>query len=358
MILLVDDNPHNLKVLGNALMEEGYRLRLAKNGSQALATLKNHLPDLVLLDIMMPEMDGFEVCKEMKQNPKMKNIPIIFLTAKIEKDNIIHGLELGAVDYITKPFNQKELITRVRTHLKLQKVEAELREALATKDKFFSIIAHDLGNLFNALLGFSDLLSSKNVRKDEVDLFIPLIKQSSENGYNLLQNLLEWSRVQTGKIKVTPVYFEIKSLVQKNIDLFQGQAQKKTITLFSSLEEKNVFADINMINTVFRNLLANAIKFTPENGQIEVFSLCKPEVLEISIKDSGVGIKSQDIEKLFKLDENHTTPGTNHESGTGLGLVLCKEFIEKNEGTISVTSQEGKGSQFSICLPIMKKKIN
>jgi len=333
---------------------------LAQNGLIALDFAKKRLPDLILLDIMMPEMDGFETCEKLKQEQTTKDIPIIFLTAKTEKNDIIKGLEAGAVDYVTKPFNSKELMSRVNTHLELKAAKeelnqkiSELKQANATKDNFFSIIAHDLMNPLNALLTLSSLLATKNkqLTNDEREEFIQLILQASNKSYNLLKNLLEWSRSQTGKLKMIPVSLNLKYLVDKNIELLDSHAKSKNINIFSYIDAISVVADENTLDTVIRNLLSNAIKFTHANGKVEISAQKKGTEIEVSISDTGVGIKPQDIDKLFRIDVNHTMIGTGEEKGTGLGLILCKEFVEKNGGLIRVESEEGKGSVFYISLP-------
>ncbi|TGO03386.1 hypothetical protein PN36_07370 [Candidatus Thiomargarita nelsonii] len=350
LILIVDDNPHNLKVLGNTLTKMGYNLTFAKSGAQAFKTILKKKPDLILLDVMMPEMDGFEVCRRLKQNAAFAKIPVIFLTAQTEKEKVIEGFQLGAVDYVTKPFNAEELITRVHTHIKLKETVEQLRQANATKDKFFSIIAHDLGNLFNGLIGLTEfLVGDYKVDKEQ---FMQMILQNSKIGQGLLKNLLEWSRLQTGRLKAQPSGLNLKMIVDNNISLLSAQAMRKNLNIFSSIEKGDVFADEHMINTVIRNLLSNAIKFTPQNGQVEISSQQEGAELEISIKDTGVGIDPQDIEKLFKIDVSHTTKGTANEPGTGLGLILCKDFVETNGGTIGVESDMGKGSRFYIRLPM------
>jgi two-component system sensor histidine kinase/response regulator len=360
LILIVDDNTHNLQVLGSILRKNNCSPALAHHGMGALDFVKKKRPDLILLDIMMPEMDGFEVCRKLKQDAATCEIPIIFLSARSEKEDIVKGLELGAVDYVTKPFNFKELITRVQTHLELkaakealnQKIE-ELKQVNASKDKFFSIIAHDLINPFNSLIGLLELLTYQNeqLSEDDKDKFIQIILNSSKKSYNLLKNLLEWSRTQTGRIKVNPVKFNLKEVVDKNIELLEHQIETKNISLFSYIETCSVFTDEQMFDTVIRNLLSNAIKFTPANGSVSILSKTGEKDIEISISDTGVGIKKEDIDKLFRIDVTYTTEGTEKENGSGLGLILCKEFVEKNGGSIWVESQEGKGSIFRISLP-------
>jgi CheY-like chemotaxis protein len=235
--------------------------------------LKDENIHLILLDIMMPDMSGFKVCEKLKQDASTKDIPVIFLTAHTETENVIKGFQLGAVDYVTKPFRDKELITRVETHLKLKATEEQLREKLeelkeanATKDKFFSIIAHDLKNMFNGLVGLSSILTSHQVSANKNETFLQLIQQTSENGFDLLENLLEWSRMQTGKIKAQPRTLHLEVIVNHNIELLVNQAKQKNINMVSHVEKTEVFADEYMLNTVFRNLLSNAVKFTPANG--------------------------------------------------------------------------------------------
>lgn len=355
LILVVDDNVANLKVLGSILKENGLSPAIAQSGANALKSIKRKLPDLILLDIMMPDMDGFEVCKRLKQDVDTQDIPVIFLTAKTEQEDIIQGLEVGAVDYVTKPFNPKELMTRVNTHLELKAAKEGLKEALATKDKFFSIISHDLINLFNGLLGLSFILTDQKMKlaPAEKEDYLQSILKSSTQGYDLLKNLLEWSRSQTGRLQLTPIRLNLSKIVDLNIVFLNENAKNKQITLFSSIDQDTlVFVDENMFDTVIRNLLANAIKFTPENGQVEISAKQTQEnQIEISISDTGVGIKAENMDKLFRSDISYSTFGTHKEKGTGLGLMLCKEFVEKNGGRIGVESEEGKGSRFYLLLP-------
>jgi len=183
------------------------------------------------------------------------------------------------------------------------------------------------------------------------DKFMSMILENSKRGHDLLMNLLEWSRLQTRRLKSQPATLNLKFIVDDNIGLLSGQAKGKNIEIFSSLEKTEVFADDHMLNTVIRNLLSNAIKFTPQNGKVEISSLDIGTEVEISIKDTGVGIGPEDIDKLFRIEVSHSTTGTDNELGTGLGLSLCQEFVEKNGGTIGVESEVGKGSRFYIRLP-------
>lgn len=231
----------------------------------------------------------------------------------------------------------------------------ELKELNTTKDKFFSIIGHDLGNQFNIIVGFSEILISNLKRLDasKIEYHLTNIYNSSRHANELLENLLTWAKMQTKTINFHPEVLNVHSKIIESIDLLEGAYTKKNIEITVVANNKiQIFADANMFSTVFRNILANAIKFTPENGSISIHTKRKEGFCEISVQDSGVGISEENIQKIFRIDSNHSTLGTKGEKGTGLGLVLCKEFIEKHHGKIWVESELGKGSQFTFTLPL------
>lgn len=224
----------------------------------------------------------------------------------------------------------------------------------ATKDKFFTIIAHDLKNPFNAILGLSDLLKFryKKLTDEKREKMINTIHQSSNNLYKLLENLLQWARSQTGAIEYNPAIFPLNDMVESNADIVKDMIAKKGLALSWEIDDKlQVYADINMITTVIRNLLSNAIKFM-DSGEIKITGIKQEGYALISIKDSGIGISKDKLPTLFEVEGSKSTKGTNGESGTGLGLIICKEFVEANGGTISVESEEGKGTCFTFTIPI------
>ncbi len=361
MILIVDDTQQNIQVLGSILMKENYQISVARNGLEALSAVEEVKPDILLLDIMMPELDGFETCKRLKESPDTKDIPIIFLTAKIETDDIIKGFELGAVDYITKPFNAKELLVRVNTHLDLKHSheslrlkEQQLREAIAAKDRFFSIVHHDLKDPFNILIGFSQLLllNYDKYEEEKIKEIVQHIFDSTKQASNLLENLVQWARSQTGQIQWSPCKIDIRNIVKENIEILNDTALKKNVRLHSEIKKPSfVYADENMINIIVRNLISNGLKYTPDGGEVRISARDSDEFVELIISDTGIGMGKDDIEKLFRIDVHYTTRGTSEETGTGLGLILCKKFIEKNGGKIRVESTLGKGSRFMCTLP-------
>jgi len=247
----------------------------------------------------------------------------------------------------------RDVTERRAAEILLKKNAEELRDLNATKDKFFSIIAHDLKSPFNSILGFSDLLINNfsDYDKDEIEKYLRTIESSSKQAFELLENLLVWARSQTGSIHYQPETIELKSIIHENINLLTNQAERKNIQIFSTItDEAFVNGDRNMINTILRNLLANAIKFTPQFGKIFVSLIPNDESYEISIKDNGIGIAEENIPKLFRIDSKFSTLGTEKEKGTGLGLILCKEFVEKHGGKIWARSELGKGSTFIFSL--------
>ena len=360
-ILIVDDNPNNLKVVAGVLKEKGYDFRMAKSGKSALNILEKTKPDLILLDVQMPEMDGFETCKRIKQDESNANIPVVYLTANTDSDSIKKAFISGGVDYVTKPFNPIELLARIKTHIKLKKQAEELVLQNATKDKFFSIISHDLKNPIASIIGFSELLNEdyKDIERSKIEKFTAIINKSANFTLDLLQNLLEWSRVQTGSIKPVKSNFNLNDLINSIIESCEGQTTEKEIGITTNFStDLSVYADSKMIELIIRNLLTNAIKFTPNGKSITISAKEKiidnRKVVEIIVKDTGIGISEENRVKLFKIEHNYASLGTNDEKGTGLGLILCKEFITQNNGTIRVESEENVGSSFIITVDIAK----
>ncbi|MDX9697754.1 MAG: PAS domain-containing sensor histidine kinase [Bacteroidales bacterium] len=252
-----------------------------------------------------------------------------------------------------------DITLQIKAENTLIQSEQKLRELNATKDKFFSILAHDLKNPFNDIIGFSYLLSSNIYKYDlpKIEQFSNIIHQSAKLTFNLLENLLDWSRSQTGNLKFIPESFDINELIIENIDLFQSTANNKNIKLFNEVDGVlQVYADKNMIRTIIRNLISNAIKFTNQGGFVRITGSLSKSFVTISVVDNGVGINYDDQKKLFRIDTNVTRQGTEKERGTGLGLILCKEFIERNGGKIDFESQPGRGSRYFFSVPAANKE--
>ncbi|NOZ45560.1 MAG: hypothetical protein GXO79_02140 [Chlorobi bacterium] len=239
---------------------------------------------------------------------------------------------------------------------KINKVAKELKKLNSTKNKFFSIIAHDLKNQFNAILGYSELLKKglNNLNTVQFEKYVNIINKTSKQTYNLLLDLLEWASAQSDEINYNPEKLLLNKVINDSIKLFEEQADKKKISLiYNEQTDIYVFADLYMLNTILRNLISNAIKFTP-SGKIEISTAKTTDKCEITIIDSGIGISKEKIKNLFKIDKVTSSVGTNGETGTGIGLSLCKEFITKHKGSIFAESVENKGSKFTFTISCYK----
>jgi two-component system, sensor histidine kinase and response regulator len=383
-ILIVDDNPRNLQLMSTVLKEKGYKLYVTNSGENALLFLQHTLPDLILLDVMMPGLSGFEVCRRIQRNEKLRDIPVIFLTAKNDVEDVVEGFEAGAVDYVTKPFNTKEVFVRISTHLQLKKAKemlilknqemkalnATLSESKAIieddarrleklnieKNKFFSIISHDLRGPLSGLIGLSEIMLTQadTISKGELKEYAGLLFDSSNQVFNLLENLLEWSRMQMNAVSFNPEQLRLKPLLENTAQLLKQEIQKKNHQLkLDCPDDLEVYADQNMLKTVIRNMVANAIKFTRPGGKIDVTALKTGNGdTEIIFKDTGIGMSETLLQSLFKIDSKTSRPGTDGESSTGLGLLLCKDFIQKHGGAIKAKSVAGEGTIFFVTFPV------
>lgn len=511
-VLLVEDNDLQLKLINEYFKDVEAEVICSKNAFEAWQSANKLIPDIILLDIMMPGMSGIELCKKFKASNKFSDIPIIFLTALGNKKDIIAGLQAGAADYIAKPFDQQELMARVMVHYELKKSKdiilaqnstlklelekrriaeenfrlffqavssspamviitdkdgiieyvnpaftdisgyrldeaqgktsnllksdyhddsffknmwntitnglewtgeicnkkkngdifweyasiaplknddgsfshivsvmiditenkqsiekiksynIELQELNATKDKFFSIIAHDLRNPLSVLMTSTEILANPEyaLNESETHDFSVEIHKSSKRLYYLLENLLTWARSQTGRIEYAPNYHLAKELIESSVSLLAPNAIAKNIRINTDIpDDAVVYCDDNMILAVLRNLISNAIKFTPLNGVVEVkidkiITSTKNwnKFLQISVTDSGIGIPHEELSKMFKIETCNSTLGTQKEKGTGLGLIICKEFIDKHQGEIWVESTTSQGSTFTFTVPI------
>ncbi len=262
---------------------------------------------------------------------------------QLEKENISLKKELN---------KNKKLAERI---VLLTENEKQLRNIIATKDKFFSIIAHDLKNPFHQMLGFIDILIENIDKYDnrQIEKIVLYLNKSAYNGYKLLENLLEWSRAQTDNIKFEPEKVNIVKIIEEEIEFVRENAENKRISIITDFLffYNYVFVDLDMLKTILRNLISNALKFTLTGGEIFISIEHSDKFSKIKIKDNGIGIPIEKINRLFRIDKVQSTPGTNNEHGTGLGLILCKEFVNKNGGKIFVDSEPGQGSTFSFTLP-------
>lgn len=364
-ILIVDDVMSNVLLLKVLLTNEKFAIATASNGKQALEQVEKENPDLVLLDVMMPDLNGFEVAQILKANPKTEKIPIIFLTALNSTTDIVKGFQVGANDFISKPFNKEELIIRVTHQISLVAAKRiilnktqELQRIIMGRDKLYSVIAHDLRSPMGSIKMVLNMLilnlPPEKIGEEMYDL-LTMANQTTEEVFSLLDNLLKWTKSQIGKLNVVYQDIDVVEVVDGVIDIFNMVAGLKKITI---LEEKPtklaVYADIDMLKTVVRNLISNAIKFSNENSEILVKLEEKDGMAVVSVKDNGCGIDEESQKKLLHADTHFSTFGTNNEEGSGLGLLLCQDFVVKNGGKLWFSSKKDEGSTFYFSVPLKK----
>lgn len=385
-IICVDDEDIILEALKDQLgpfFENQYLIETSTTAEEALE-IYQELKDsgyeipVVISDYLMPGMRGDEFLINIHQrNPHTLKI---LLTGHANIEGITNAInKANLYRYIPKPWDRDDLILTVREAVRsflqeeeiLQKNEelkainenleklvaertSELKQANATKDKFFSLIAHDMKDHFGGLLGYAEVLSTDFERLDNTERknMSDVIWDVSNQLYKLLQNLLEWARIQTGNITFNPTKFPLAAFIKDEFTLLSEFARQKQQTLiFNPTQEIMVMVDESMFSSVMRNIVMNAIKFTPNNGVIQVSIEKQDDRVYIKVTDTGVGISAENLNRLFKVHESVRTYGTNQEPGTGLGLILCKEFLNRNDGDISITSTVGEGTEVTFYVP-------
>lgn len=361
-LLVVDDVQTNVLLLKALLGKEGYGILVANNGQEALEVIRNENPDLILLDVMMPGMDGFEMAERLKSEEFRCEIPIIFLTALDDTQSIVNGFKLGVGDFISKPFRKEELMVRIKHQLSLvaarriiEEKNEELRKTIAGRDKMYSVIAHDLRSPMASMkMLLNTIMMSVEKDKIDPDIFdmLEMSNKTSEEVFSLLDNLLKWTKSQLGKLTVIPQKLDISGLADGVVEVMNSVAEVKHIKLIRTDHESFfVYVDIEMIKSILRNLISNAVKFSNPDSEIKVGIKAEDGKVIVSVTDSGKGIKKEDQHKLLKDSTHFTTYGTNSEEGSGLGLLLCRDFARKNGGELWFESEENLGSVFSFSLP-------
>ena len=361
-ILIVDDVVSNVLLLKILLSNEKFQVCTANNGTTCIEMARKEHPDLILLDVMMPDMNGFDTATVLKREEGTKGIPIIFLTALNTPQDLVHGFQVGASDFLTKPFNKEELVMRVTQQISLvaakriiEKQNAELRATLDNRDKMYSVIAHDLRSPMASIRMVLNLVVASATPEavgPELYALLDQANRESEEVHDLLDNLLKWTKSQTGRLTVVKQDLDLNDIIPGVVEIFESIAFTKRIKL--DLQKTDaplvVNADNDMLKTVVRNFLSNAIKFSPEDSSIEIIMAQEGEMAKVSVRDHGVGIASDRLGGIFHKGE--TTYGTGGEEGSGLGLQLCQDFARKNGGDCTVESVEGQGSTFSVLIPL------
>ncbi len=367
-ILMVDDTPANIDVLHKILSNQGYKLSFATSGEKALKIIYRTLPNLILLDVMMPGMDGFEVCRILKSQKETQDIPVIFMTALADTVDKVKGFSLGAVDYITKPIQHEELLARVNTHLKLQAHMIELKKlnleseqarfaaesANRAKSSFLANMSHELRTPLNAIIGYTDLVQEEATDSGYETIISDLtkIQVSAKQLLGIISDVLDITKIEADKMDLSLLEVDISNLVKDVItvirpSLIDGKHQFK---LNCPANIGSLEMDVVKVQQILFNLLSNAVKFT-KKGPITLTVTRTPEWIIFEVSDTGIGISKNQLDIIFQPFIQADTSHTREFGGTGLGLTICKHYCEMMGGHITVTSEVNKGSTFTAYIP-------
>lgn len=376
VILIVDDIPRNLQLLGKMLDQKDYNVSMASNGKDALRILEEITPELILLDIMMPEMDGFEVCQIIKSDEKKRDIPIIFLSARANTEDIVKGFRIGASDYITKPFNTEELMSRVHTHIKLVRATREVKELNAelehkvrqrtaelqqanerlkqldsAKSYFLGLLSHELNTPISGIKGYIELLKMSLTDEEHLEYCDMIVESSNRlKKFSDLSMLITSLRLEKYELQIMPV--EPVSIIEAAMFSLKDGINAKAIETVQNInnEEVQIKIDPNLIEKVMTILLDNAIKFSPENGKIIINTGSNETCFNIEMIDEGPGFTQEALENIFEFFSSDNL--MHHSEGFGLGLAAAKIIMDIHKGKISAKNNDGKGAALRLDFPI------
>ena len=375
-ILIVDDIAENLQILRTRLRLKGFNVVEAASGQEALNLASEQAFDLVLLDVQMPEMDGFEVCRRLKEQEFTRNVPIIFITGRGDTDDLVNGFKAGAVDYVIKPFNSAELLTRVQTHLDLKfardtlkQKNAELEKLNKEKGEFLGIAAHDLKNPLATVRWLTDLLKTGTLPEEKSLETLDKITYSVERMFRLVKTLLDVNAIEEASIDAPLENMNLVFAVADVLAEYEEQAAKKGINLTFQNTATNATLCINaeILGQIIDNLVSNALKYSPPGGNVHIRitnvvnkteqgeqSPEIPSLVRFSVQDEGEGIGEDEQEKLFTKFTTLSAKPTANEHSTGLGLFIVKKLTDAAGGTISCQSAKGKGARFILEFPVVQ----
>jgi two-component system sensor histidine kinase/response regulator len=356
-VLIVDDTLKNIQVLGTVLREEGYQINVAQDGLQALTAVGNVAPDLILLDIMMPNLDGYETCKRLKEDPATHDIPVIFLTAKAETQDLVKGFELGAVDYVTKPFNTTELLVRVENHLTIRRLQQELEQRVEDIDRMNreheAFLRHELKNRITPILGYSDLLKMANENlPDDQKEWVSVIYESAVDMTALIDEMKKLQDFEAGNFELLKLPFDLDALVKKVIsDLETVYGDRVSICLEGSLEG-TILGDATLLKGVFQNLIKNGLEHVVEleaesDRRVDVQLTTGKGDVTVEVKNGGDPVPQEKVSTFFEKFNTER----KEKGGTGLGTTYAYLVTQAHGGTISVVSSESEGTIVTVKLP-------
>lgn len=363
-ILVVDDSAMARRQISFFLKKDGFEVYEAKSGEEALWLIQEVDPELILMDVSMDGMDGIEACRRLREDPANQHLPVIFLSAKGERDEIVAGFKAGAIDYIVKPFHPAESLTRIRTHLSVKKLAElrekhilELKQINKTKDRILRIASHDLRNPVAAIAGLAGFLKDdcRNMTEAQAEI-VDCIEQAGKGVVQLLNELLDISAMDNGHVDLKREPVQICELVRNVVPLFRGEAVRKRIDLNFTCDPDlpEVSADRQQLRRVADNLISNAIKFTPPEGSVDVRVRKYAHGLGFEVRDTGPGIPEEESSKLFKEFGKTSNQPTGGEPSTGLGLSICHRIVEAHGGSITFKNLPEGGVCFSVILPAIQ----
>ena len=343
-ILIVDDTPANLLLLVRMLTQRGYKPRTVLSGKLALEAARAEPPDLILLDIAMPEMNGYEVCEQLKADEALKEIPVIFISALHETLDKVKAFRVGGVDYVTKPFQFEEVFARVQTHLQLRRLER-------LRDDLTHMLIHDLRNPLAVICCFLDFLEFHEAQTLSANAqeLVTVARRSAEDLLNMIASLLDVSKIGAGEMKLQREPCDLHALLRAVVDATQPLPDNRTVTFDTPESSLTLTLDAGLIRRVLQNLLSNALKYTPPGGDVRIVVTPSPGEVRVAVTDIGPGIAPEHQQHIF--EKFGQVEDRQNRQGTGLGLTFCKLAVEAHGGRIGVESEVGHGSTFWLTLP-------
>ncbi len=361
-IMVVDDDRLNRRILSGILRPEGFEVIEAESGEKAMELYAGLAPDLILLDVVLPGINGFETCRQLRARHGDEAAPVIFITAKSESADVVEGLSAGGVDYIPKPIRAREALARIRAHLQIRALLAEQRrlvdqlsKANAAKNKFLGMAAHDLRNPLASIRGLAEFLCDGTVgplTPDQRDL-AGTIHTASQDMLQLVNELLDVAVIEAGELKLVAEPADLAAIVEKAVYLVNIEAARKQTKILLTTVARPAMAtvDPHKIRQVVDNLLTNAVKFSPPGSTVEVELQAVPGRLTIAVHDQGPGIPEAERDRLFKDFGRTSVQPTGGEKSTGLGLAICRKIVEAHRGTIVAENLPAGGCVFRVTLP-------
>ena len=361
-ILVVDDTPANLRVLSRLLGDRGYKVRPVPNGTLALEAVKSAPPDLILLDIRMPDMDGYEVCSRLKSEETTREIPVIFISAMHELEDKVRGFEAGGVDFITKPFQEGEVLIRLKTHLtiryqqrRLEEQYEELRKLQIMRETLTQMIVHDLNNPLHGILGFAQLLSAelRDGPGERATVYADSIVGSTRTMVDMIRALLDVGKMESDEMVLDIADVQVLDVVDEVKSGMDPLLEQKNVTLKTEIPQElpSVRADREILRRIIVNLVGNSIKFSPEGGEISILAAETDVAVRVCVADEGPGIPPEYRDRIFEKYGQVESRDSGKKYSTGLGLTFCKMAVEAHEGVIGVECPGTGGSSFWFELP-------